>query len=117
MFPHSTTEDRIYLGEKPLEYTVYSAESIIAKAVGLMGRPGIPKNTALLFDMGRPSQQPVHMLGVREPIRVWWVTNNRIKRTEQLKPWSGFAMDRGDTIIELPADAPPGSIGQRVSIE
>ena len=113
---HQQTNERLRLSEKPLSFTVYRAESVLAKAVGAMGRRGLPADTALVFQFDRSRQRPVHMLGVRAPLRVWWVCDGVIERTERLPAWTGVGTAAADTVIELPADAPSGAVGQRVTV-
>lgn len=116
MFPHSPTNLRIFLAGDDLGYTVYQARSTVSKTVGVMGRSGLPRDTALVFPFDRARPRGVHMLGVFSPIRVWWLCDGAIQRSELLTPMTGFGVDHADVLVELPDGAPRGSTGQPVEI-
>ncbi|ELY98311.1 hypothetical protein C482_12367 [Natrialba chahannaoensis JCM 10990] len=84
------------------------ADSLLAQTRGLMFRRSLPEDFALAFRFGNASTRDVHMLFVFVPLDVIWVADGVVQRVEQLRPWRGFARDRADTILELPAGAAAG---------
>lgn len=116
MHPHTETGATLVVDGQPLEYDVYRADSLLAKAVGVMGRRGVPDETALVFPCDDVDRRFVHMIGVREPIRVWWVRDGALERSAHLSPWIGSGAADADLVVELPADAPDLEPGTRVEI-
>lgn len=87
------------------------ADSMLARARGLMFRRAVSEDYALVMEMGDgilgrgPAVQGVHMLFVRVPLDVVWLVDEEVTRVARLKPWRGIATARADTIVELPAGA------------
>ena len=84
---------------------VETADSILAQTRGLMFRRSFPQGSALAFRFRRAKTRDVHMLFVFVPIDVIWVVDDRVRRIERLRPWTGYARGRCDLIVELPAGA------------
>ncbi|AGN01111.1 hypothetical protein L593_05810 [Salinarchaeum sp. Harcht-Bsk1] len=103
---------------RPLATDVDTADWLLPKAIGLMGRSSIPEDYAMIFDFGTPTTRSVHMLFVRTPIDVVWTENDRVERVETLAPWTGHARARSDRFIELaPGAASDVEPGDRVVVE
>lgn len=117
MFLHAETDERLALDGDALDRTVYRADSTLAKAVGVMGRRGVPADAALVFELTDVTRQSVHMVGVRAPLRVWWVRDGRIEHTDELAPWTGYGAADADMVVELPPSAPAGAAGDAVTLE
>jgi len=117
VFLHARTDDKLVLDGDALERTVYRADSTLAKAVGVMGRRGVPTDAALVFPLDDATRQPVHMVGVRAPLRVWWVRDGRLVRSDELAAWTGHGAADADMVVELPPSAPAGETGQSVVVE
>jgi len=99
--------------EQVLATEVELAESVLARARGLMFRSSLPEEHALVMEMGsglfgRPSRQVVHMLFVRFPIDVVWLVEGEVQRVARMRPWRSLASARADRILELPAGAASG---------
>lgn len=97
-------------GEQVLATEVKLAESVLARARGLMFRSSLPEEHALVMEMGsglfgRPGRQAVHMLFVRFPIDVVWLVGSEVQRVARMRPWRSLASARADRILELPAGA------------
>lgn len=84
------------------------ADSLLAQTRGLMFRRSLPDEFALAFRFDSASTRDVHMLFVFVPLDVVWVVDGVVQRIERLRPWLGFARERADTILELPAGAADG---------
>lgn len=103
------------------------ADSILSTGKGLMFRSTVPKNYALVMEVGGgtplpftsgPPRQFVHMLFVRLPLDVIWLEDDEVVRVSRMKPWRSFAMARANRILELPAgNADDVSVGDRVVVE
>lgn len=83
------------------------ADTLTAKVRGLMFR-SVPGDFALVFRFSEVDRRSVHMLFVREALDVLWLRDGTVERIETLQPWRGFALDRADALIELPAGAADG---------
>lgn len=111
-------EDRIVLATE-----VEWAESLLAKARGVMFRSELPAEFALVMEMGTglfggPKRQGVHTLFVRVPIDVIWLVDDEVTAVKTLQPWRGIGTARADRIIELPAGGANGvTPGDRVFVE
>jgi len=116
MIPHTQTDNRLVVDSEPLDLIVYRADSRLARAVGVMGRRGVPAGSALVFptDGGR---QPVHMLGVRAPIQVWWVRDGLLEQADILEPYTGVGAGRADCVVELPPSVTTPERGARVELD
>lgn len=84
---------------------VERADSLLGKAIGLMGRSSVPEDYALVFEFGRTGTRSMHMLGVRTPIDVCWLVDGEVQRVETLSAWTGHARALADTVVELPPGA------------
>lgn len=118
-----TSHDRQILAS-----TVEVADSTLSQAKGLMFRRSIPDDYALVMELGNggglvpftdgPSRQFVHMLGMRFPIDVLWLVDQRVTKAARLAPWTGAGLAKANRIIELPAGAAEDvSAGENVFIE
>ena len=102
---------------EPLATDVEVARSFAAKLKGLMLRPSVPTDYALVFPFDRVGRRDVNMLFMRTPIDVLWVAEGRVTRRETLSPWTGFGWARADTIVELaPGAAAEVAPGDRVAV-
>lgn len=117
MWSHTPTDATLVLDDRPLAFEVYRADSTLSQAVGVIGRRGVPDGVALVFPVGRVRTCRVHMVGVRAPIRAWWVRDGTLVETAQLTAWTGYEVGRADCLVELPADAPEGTVGQPVALD
>lgn len=69
------------------------------QARGVIGRYPKP-GQRVIFEFDDVGPRVVHMLGVRRALSVqWWIGDER-ERTETLRPWTGIARAKADTIIE-----------------
>lgn len=92
------------------------ARSLPAKMKGLMFRSTVPDEYALVFPFDRPTRRSVHMLFVRTPLDVLWVTDDVVTKRATLSAWTGFDWGRADTIVELaPGAASDVSPGDRLT--
>lgn len=66
---------------------------------GVIGREPGP-DEAYVFDFDERAERPVHMIGVRSPLRVQWCCHGVVCHEEILEPWTGYARHRCDRIIE-----------------
>lgn len=80
------------------------ADTLPSKMRGLMFRRSIPDDYALVFRFDEVDARSVHMLFVPFPLTVAWLVDWQVDRVERLRPWTGFARNRADTLIELPAN-------------
>lgn len=66
---------------------------------GVIGRyPGPDEAYAFVFE--DVAERPVHMVGVRRPLRVEWYVDGELERAEVLEPWWGTASARADRVVE-----------------
>jgi uncharacterized membrane protein (UPF0127 family) len=81
------------------------ADSYVKKVVGLMFRRSF--DGALVFDMGRETYDGIHMLFVRFPIDVVFLSPDKdiVDLKKNLRPWIGtaFPKSRFRYAIELPS--------------
>jgi uncharacterized membrane protein (UPF0127 family) len=111
-------------GRRTLASDVEVAESALEQARGLMFRPSMPDDGALVLDVdggglvtSGPSRQFVHMLFVRFPIDVLWLRNDEVVKNARLAPWRGFGVARADRVLELPAGGADGvDVGDTVRV-
>lgn len=66
---------------------------------GVIGREPGP-DEAYIFEFDEVARRVVHMVGVREPLRVEWHVDDHCVRTEELAPWTGYASHQADTVVE-----------------
>lgn len=88
-----------------LASTVEIADSIASQFRGLMFRRSLPDDYALAFRFGTARTRDVHTLFVFVPLDVVWIVDDVVQRVERLHPWRGFAREKCDLIVELPAGA------------
>ncbi|MBZ6495893.1 DUF192 domain-containing protein [Natrinema longum] len=95
-----------------LASTVDIADSIVSQTRGLMFRRSLPDEYALAFRFESTRTRDLHTLFVFVPIDAVWVVDGVVQRVETLRPWRGFAREKADLIVELPAgtaaDVEPG---------
>lgn len=102
----------------PIAADVRVADSILAKARGLMGRRSIPEDFALVFPFERTTNQLIHMLLVFTAIDVVWVDGGEVTRVETLRPFLGLAGAEADLVVELaPGGAADVAAGDRLVLE
>jgi len=98
--------------------SVDCADTVLTRMRGLMFRRSIPDDYALAFRFDDVGTHDIHMLFVRFPLDVLWVTDGVINRVETLDPWRGFAKAEADLILELPAGNAAGiEPGDRIRLE
>ncbi|WP_252699227.1 DUF192 domain-containing protein [Natronosalvus vescus] len=90
---------------RTLATNVDVADSLYAQTRGLMFRRSLPDAYALAFPFDTAKTRDIHMLFVFVPLDVIWVEDETVRRVERLSPWTGYARDRADLILELPAGA------------
>jgi hypothetical protein len=72
-----------------------------ARARGVIGRyPAPDERYHLVFDSVR--RRVVHMVGVRQPLRVTFYRGDTVVFETDLRPWVGVAAARCDRIVEAP---------------
>jgi uncharacterized membrane protein (UPF0127 family) len=112
--------------ERVIATEVERAESMLARARGLMFRSSLPDEYALVLEtgtglFGRPARQAVHMLFVRCPLDVVWLVEDEVERVARMQPWRSVASARADRILELPAgsasDVEPGDTVRVESVD
>lgn len=101
-----------------LATTVDLADSLVSQTRGLMFRRSVPADYALVFRFDSARVRDLHMLFVFFPIDAVWVVDGVVQRVERLRPWLGFARDRANLIVELPAGAAADiEPGDRLALE
>jgi uncharacterized membrane protein (UPF0127 family) len=89
----------------PLATSVETADTVLARARGLMFRRSVTDDYALVFQFGRPATRGLHMLFVPFAIDAVWLVGGEVQRVERLPAWRGHGRARADTVVELPAGA------------
>jgi len=84
------------------------ADSLLAKARGLMFRRSFPDGSALVFPFDGAAPRTLHMVGVPFDIDAVWLRGERVERIARLSAWTGLGRATADTVIELPAGAADG---------
>lgn len=64
----------VYIDGK--RYNAIVADSFLKRAIGLMFREGMGKNTCMLFVSGRDGRQGITMHNMRFPIDIIWLDSN-----------------------------------------
>lgn len=114
---HEPGETRA-LDRRVLATDVEVADSMFARARGLMFRRSIPENYALVFHFGSPRHRGLHMMFVPFDIDAVWLRDGRVRQVQRLKAWRGTGFAVADTILELPAGQADGiEPGDRIHIE
>ena len=105
-------------GDDVLATDVEVAESLVATLRGLRFRRSLPENHALVFQFDAAGRRDVDMLFVPFPIDVLWLVEGRVERADTLRAWFDLAIERADTLVELPAGAAADvSPGDTIRIE
>jgi len=86
-------------GHDPAEVDRTRLTGPLEQVRGVIGREPAP-DEAFVFPFDEVARRPVHMVGVRKPLRVEWHVDDRCVRTEELAPWTGYASHRADTVVE-----------------
>ena len=81
--------------------TDYLLSTPLQQARGAIARRLDP-GERLIFDYDDAKPRLVHMLGVRQPLRVTWYIEGSMRRVEHMQPWRDVALERADCIIEEP---------------
>ena len=103
--------------ERVLATRVETAETLLSQARGLMFRRAVPDDYALVFRFDGVASRDVHMLFVPFSIDVVWTVETEVQRVERLRPWLGFARERADALVELPAGAGDGvAVGDEIRL-
>jgi uncharacterized membrane protein (UPF0127 family) len=84
------------------------ADSVLAKARGLMFRRSFPDGSALVFPFSGTASRTLHMVGVPFDIDAVWLHEGRVERVARLSAWTGLGRAAADMVIELPAGAADG---------
>ena len=94
------------------------AESMLARARGLMFRRSIPDGYALVFPFGGVGLRSIHMVFVPFPIDAVWLADDEVRQVKTVPPWYGLGWARADTLLELPAGATDGvEVGDTVVVD
>lgn len=102
---------------RPLATDVETADTLPRQVRGLMFRRSLPAEYALAFRFDRVRTRDVHTLFVFVPIDVVWAVDGSVRRVERLSPWTGYARERADLIVELPAGgAADVAVGDRIRL-
>ncbi|WP_251341616.1 DUF192 domain-containing protein [Haloplanus halophilus] len=108
----------IHRDGRVLATDVTVADSVLAKARGLMFRRSFPDGSALVFPFGGVATRTLHMVAVPFDIDALWLRDGRVERVSRLSAWTGLGRAPADTVIELPAGAADGvEAGDAVRVE
>jgi len=91
--------------ERTLATEVEVADGIVSQGLGLMFRRSIPDDYALVFPFSGVSKRGLHMVFVPFDIDALWLVEGRVRAKKRLSAWTGYARERADTVLELPAGA------------
>ena len=89
--------------ERLLAEDVWTADTLLRRMVGLMGRRPLEPGEAVVFRLRRSADRRIHTMFVRGAIDVIWIEAERVTAVETFSPWSLGASNPADTVIELPA--------------
>jgi len=81
------------------------ARSTLNQGRGLMFRPSISDDYALVFPFDSPDTRWLHMLFVPFAIDAVWLVDGEVRKTKRLAPFVGLGRGHADTVVELPAGA------------
>jgi uncharacterized membrane protein (UPF0127 family) len=81
--------------------------SLPAQLRGVIGRYPAP-DEAYVFEFDAVARRPIHMLGVRRPLRVEWFIDDDRVRTARLRPWIGYGAARANRVVERRPGAASG---------
>ena len=81
--------------------TDYLLESPLQQARGAIARR-LDQDERLVMTWDTAKPRLVHMLGVRQPLRVTWYVDGSMRRVEHMRPWRDVAIERADCVIEQP---------------
>jgi len=113
---------------RTLATNVETADSLVAKTKGLMGRASVPDDYALVFRFepgplerlherlpaplsrltAGAEKRSIHMLFVRTPLDVLWLRDEEVVQVRTLDPWRGTGSAAADTVIEMAGGAADG---------
>ncbi len=84
------------------------AESFWKKAVGMMFRKSLSRNSGMLFPFSYDSYHAIWMLGMIFPIDILWLSSEKkvVGMSEKAQPWSPdifYPRQRVRYVLELPA--------------
>jgi uncharacterized membrane protein (UPF0127 family) len=100
---------------RTLATEVAVADSVVARARGLMFRRSVPEDYALVFPFARAATRRLHMVAVPFDIDAVWTVDGEVRATARLAAWTGHGAAEADTVYELPAGAADGvTAGDRV---
>lgn len=86
--------------------SVEHADTFLKAALGLMFRRSMPQDHALVIELKRDRRVGLHMLFVPFDIdAVFLDPENRVRKVERLRAWTGMARGRALRVVELPAGA------------
>jgi len=103
--------------ERVLAVDAAVADSLLAKARGLMFRRSFPGD-ALVFPFDGVGARTLHMVAVPFDIDAVWLRDGRVERVVGLSAWTGLGRAPADVVIELPAGTADGvSAGDEMLIE
>lgn len=95
-----------------------TANSILAKARGLMFRRSIPDEYGLVFPFDAVGSRDLHMVFVPFAIDALWLVDGEVRKRKRLRPWFGIGWGEADTVVELPAGVADGvDVGDRIEIQ
>jgi uncharacterized membrane protein (UPF0127 family) len=94
---------------------VETADSVVARGVGLMFQRSVPADYALVFPFRRTATRRLHMVCVPFDIDAVWTVDDEVTAVARLSAWTGHGSARADVVYELPAGAAEGvAAGDRV---
>lgn len=79
--------------------TDHSLTGPLEKVRGVIGREPTGDDR-YIFEFDDVRDRDVHMVGVRNPLRVTWLAEGEVTLRRTLRPWIGYASARADRIIE-----------------
>ena len=104
--------------DRTLAARVEVADSVLARARGLMFRRSVPDGYALAFPFDRVATRRLHMLFVPVAIDAVWTVAGEVRRVDRLAAWTGLGSAAADRVYELPAGAADGvAPGDRLRLE
>lgn len=74
-------------------------ETPLEQARGVIGRYP-DENERYIFEFDSVDYRPVHMIGVRRPLRVTWYVDGEVTKEETLRPWIGVGIGKADKVVE-----------------
>lgn len=71
----------------------------VEQARGVIGRYPAP-GERYVFEFETVESRLIHMVGVRQPLRVEWYVNGQLEAAKTLRPWIGWGRARADCVVE-----------------